>query len=149
MLTDADLAAIERRCTAATPGPWRVGALFAQCLRQHEHRRGDCDFRHYWTDDGTEIHFGPSRDGLPYDGDTGDSMVAGQWDYEEGGVRRVEDAQFIAAARQDVPALVAEVRRLRAALRDCVFLWDRGEAIAPDQGEADNARAALGRVEGQ
>jgi hypothetical protein len=35
----------------------------------------------------------------------------------------LDDAEFIAAARRDVPALVAEVRRLREALVDA---WDAG-----------------------
>lgn len=43
----------------------------------------------------------------------------------------------------DVPALLAEVERLRTVIRDCVFLWDRNEDIAPDQAEADNARAVI------
>lgn len=42
------------------------------------------------------------------------------------------DAQFIAAARQDVPALVAEVRRLRAALGQIADMCDcrRGDLCA-------------------
>lgn len=52
--------------------------------------------------------------------------------------RRVADnAEFIAAAREDVPALVAEVERLRAALRDAA------EQVA----EADDAvGAAIARA---
>lgn len=83
-----DLAAIEARAGAATPGPWSAadehglmeGATPAWCV---------------------------SRD-----------MTTGKWMsdicYVESGVTFEEpDAEFIAAARADVPALVAEVERLR------------------------------------
>lgn len=37
-----------------------------------------------------------------------------------------EDAEFIAHARQDVPALLAEVERLRAVIKDQSRAWDAG-----------------------
>lgn len=40
-------------------------------------------------------------------------LVAGNFDHEEGGIIRKEDAEFIAAARTDVPELLAEIERLR------------------------------------
>ena len=42
-------------------------------------------------------------------------MVAGTFGWEWGGIEHEADADFIAHAREDVPALLAEVRRLRAA----------------------------------
>ena len=42
-------------------------------------------------------------------------MVAGTFGWEWGGIEHEADADFIAHARDDVPALLAEVRRLRAA----------------------------------
>lgn len=48
------------------------------------------------------------------------TMIAGQWDYEEGGISEVPDADFIAHAREDIPTLLAlideqqaEIERLR------------------------------------
>ena len=52
--------------------------------------------------DGTGDVYGPDGMGVAYDC--------------EGGCASEEDAEFIAHARSDVPALVEEVRRLRAAL---------------------------------
>lgn len=62
-MTEAELAEIEARANAATPGPWKIGGL----------RR---------------LQMGLME----------------------------QDADFVTAARTDVPALVAEVRRLLAAL---------------------------------
>jgi hypothetical protein len=52
-------------------------------------------------------------------------MVAGQWDYEEGGISEEADAVFIAHARTDIPALLAHIRaqaltieRLRAEIAE-------------------------------
>ena len=91
-LTDADLDAIEQRANAATKGPWE-------------------------NDGGGEIgqHFS-----LPEPWATVVSTDVACMSYCYGGsaagVERDEDAEFIAHARSDVPALVAEVRRLRAAV---------------------------------
>jgi hypothetical protein len=42
--------------------------------------------------------------------------LTGLYSYEDGGITYERDTIFIAHAREDVPALIAEVRRLRAAL---------------------------------
>ena len=78
MLSEEDLAAMEDRASAATPGPWTTG--------------GDSCGEAYW--------FG---------------VAAGEEDVADH-VPSEADAAFIAAARQDVPALITEVRRLRALL---------------------------------
>lgn len=39
------------------------------------------------------------------------------------------DAEFIAHAREDVPALVARVRELEAAMRSFVFIAQKGEPL--------------------
>ena len=81
-MTDEELAEIERRCTAARPGPWTSyvegrdhtsGSSFIMVGRDDEYRGEDIEL-------------------------TG---------------AKVEDQDFIAHARQDVPRLLAEVRRLR------------------------------------
>ncbi len=74
-------------------------------------------------------------------------VVAG----DEGAIESGDDAEFIAHARSDVPALVGEVERLRGRMREarallpaadpnCVCCWCLatrriGEAIAPAAGE--------------
>lgn len=80
-MSDDELAAIEARAAAATPGPW--------WQKSHETPTGD----------GVEL----SRL-LCYFEDEGDPRF---WTWSTDGV-------FVAHARTDVPALLAEVRRLRS-----------------------------------
>jgi hypothetical protein len=87
MLEDAELDAIQARCNAASPGPWE------SFIEGRDHWSGD-DFIRV-GDDGADMYV--SRDG-------------------PGTIRpaSAQDLDFIASARQDVPRLLAEVRRLRS-----------------------------------
>ena len=67
---------IERRCAAATPGPW------ISFIEGRDHSSGDSFIR----TDGDDIYLSVATDA---------------------------DQDFVASARQDIPALIAEVRRLR------------------------------------
>ena len=79
LMTDEMLDEIERRCTAATPGPWE------SFIEGRDHMSGDSFIR----TDGEDIYLiGATH----------------------------ADQDFIAGARQDVPALLREVRALRQAL---------------------------------
>lgn len=88
-MTEEDLRDIEERASKAKAGPWRFGYEWGNA--------GD------FEDDWHRIA-GPG------------GQVCGNYGYEEGGVIREEDAAFIAHSREDIPALVAEVRRLREAM---------------------------------
>ena len=83
-LTDAELAAIEARAEAATPGPWTSAYHHGSPYKRQELR----------------MLFGGH----------GGALVRGARDYA---VLTAPDAHFVAAARTDIPRLVAEVRRLR------------------------------------
>lgn len=83
-MTPAELDEIEARAAAATPGPWRPGTS----------EKGSV--------------FSPFA--LALEGPNGERNLLRL----NPNFRVVEDAVFIAAARADVPALVAEVRRLLA-----------------------------------
>lgn len=101
-LTEADLAAIEAREQATSPGPWTCYCQRVVC----------------W-----------------------DSIDPAAFDYRvvvSDPSMRSEDATFIAHARHDIPALLAEVRRLRQALHMIA-------TIASDDGCSDAyvSRAAL------
>lgn len=86
-LGDEQLAAIEARANAATPGPWTIGEKFREAL----------------------IDGRPAGDACP--------IVCAAPANEQGYAWwKSGNAAFIAAAREDVPALVAEVRRLRRLL---------------------------------
>ncbi|WP_202610722.1 hypothetical protein [Herbidospora solisilvae] len=106
-MTNEELAAIEELADAATPGPWHVRDLddtYAMCLvavattpgtGRGERRPG---FDHHEIVACTLIQ-------EPRYADVAD----GRWD---------ENARFIAEARQHVPRLIAEVRRLRGLLAE-------------------------------
>lgn len=94
-MTDAELAAIRERCEAATPGPWVYDA-------------GD-----EW-----QPKFGPFDDtgaGIVSEDRMREIVIGGHQDEQGGAVGVIlnRDAEFIAAARSDVPALLDEVERLR------------------------------------
>jgi hypothetical protein len=117
-MTEAELAAIEKRAEAATLGPWD-----------------------------TEIAVDPYAHTYPWlrVHDSEFVEVAGIINNDPSVERNLD---FIAHARQDVPALVAEVRRLRAALletaqfemhgetpcwsADGACLWDPPASFHPD-----------------
>lgn len=90
MTATLDLDAIEARCNAATPGPWEISY---GCEEESRYR---------WR------AVGPPHE-----------VVENDAGYDDGSAESAseDDAKFIAHARTDVPLLIAEVRRLRAALR--------------------------------
>lgn len=91
-LTEQELAEIEERVNAATPGPWEI------CANPFD---GSDDYNESWC---------PVELPHPYI-EAHVTMHDRHLDrYKKEGVAI---AQFIAHARTDVPALIAEVRRLR------------------------------------
>jgi hypothetical protein len=88
VLTPSELDAITRRLAAATPGPWFVDRLAEASV-----------YRRVARNDG-------GRPATSYAGNGNYRTVA---DYAG-----PADAEFLAHARRDVEALLAEVRRLRA-----------------------------------
>ena len=91
MSADLDLPAIEKRAAVATPGPW-------------------------WAWDrgvGWHIAVGAEPDG------SGPPALLPEGQRTD--LDRREDAEFIAAARQDVPLLVDRVRKLQDALRSVLL----------------------------
>ncbi len=114
-MTEAEVQAIYERCESATPGPWRVKV--------------------------TEIHMAPLIvSGEP---DDTDQTVICTLNPPLGNRRFAEDASFIAHARSDVPALVAEVDRQR---RQVAWLQEQAGKF-PDRLEAE--REAAERAEGE
>lgn len=116
-MTDEELNEIEARAQAATEGPWvpdryegdlTARAIRGCCTKKSPHGPGDFSDRY------------------------GNEDCTGQWQTEivttDCGVytHNEADIDFIAHARQDVPALVAEVRRLQAALVEArtALGWD-------------------------
>lgn len=84
MMTNAELAEIDARANAATAGPWIV--------------RGPNGRSSVWTETPCKIATVEAPDMIP--------------PFQRAAIN--SNCEFIAAARSDVPALVAENRRLRA-----------------------------------
>lgn len=89
-LTEAELAAIAARVQKATGGPWTV------CYR----------------------NVGKSEESADYDDWFLGCDIEGPESAQRGQFVRSADARFIAHAREDVPRLLAYVRRLREALTE-------------------------------
>lgn len=98
-----DINAIEKRCNAASPGPWTAG----------DHRR---------RNDFDRLIFSP-REVKYANGFAPITIAEARLDTDplatESPVpQAVANAEFIAHARQDVPALLEEIKRLRSALSE-------------------------------
>lgn len=127
-----DLDAIRARVGAAAPGPWLDGDPW---------RVAGVGFHHRGPDECAYCHLGPPvwvgkrdingeimqahrhRSSDPYapghvitsiDG----GAVAGNYGYEAGGIVDSADQAFIRHAREDIPALLAEVEKLRSYCAD-------------------------------
>ncbi len=120
-MTDLDLDAIQQREQAATPGPWRVvmddterpTTVWRECTSP-DHPLDEDPGRDYVHDDcrDGEIHAEPFF--------------------------READAEFIAHAREDVPALRREVERLRS---DLTAMTRATVALTVDLGASVDERA--------
>ncbi len=109
MLTSGDLAAIKQRCEQATPGPWRaVGPIDP---KKHNYRMIEA----YSAEEDRP----GGDDPWGWIADLGRSTLGER------------DAEFIAHAREDVPALLARIGQLREALLECIGLHDPDLAL-PD-----------------
>ena len=95
MMTDDELKAIEDRCEKATPGPWST-------LHHHYAENGLGSVQIVSADDPEE-----AEEHQVTDGKDELAFIPGP---------AAANAAFITAARTDVPALLAEVRRLRAGI---------------------------------
>lgn len=103
-----ELDAIRARAEAASPGPWRPCAHL-----RPEPVECTCGYRGgIWRGDGEAVGSDPAEDpsvGLP----------------STSKAQQHADAQFIVHARADVPALLAEVERLRG---EAAEMWPRWHA---------------------
>ncbi|GAA3018050.1 hypothetical protein GCM10020229_31650 [Kitasatospora albolonga] len=101
-ISDAELAEIEELANAATPGPWHVRQLddaHAMSLVAIS-TVPDTGLGERWPDFDHQEIIAATLVQQPRYLDVTDGL----WD---------QNAQFIADARQDVPRLIAEIRRLR------------------------------------
>ncbi|GAA4836109.1 hypothetical protein [Kitasatospora terrestris] len=104
-MTDDELAEIEEVANAATPGPWHVRLLdddYAMNLVAIS-TVPDTGLGERWPDFDHHENVAATLVQQPRYVDVADE----RWD---------ENAQFIAEARQNIPRLIAEIRRLRQLL---------------------------------
>ncbi len=155
-LTPDELAEMERRAGGATPGPWEAGARYERFGVNEGFRPGEGPFsflpvgRCHCCAESGEPPLGIERDrhGAVYHvhrvGGGRPPSAAGWRTISSAATRETvvesyqgmissgfhpRDAEFISHARVDVPRLVAEVRRLRAAVETSEELLRAAEAV--------------------
>lgn len=117
-MTEEDLVAIEARAQAATPGPWRWNLnLKSKCVTLEALITGYevvMDFVR-WGMNGAKVRF--QKDGLMKDAESFAQVAPGR-SHHAGWYQTLShpDAVFIEKARQDIPVLLFEVRRLKERL---------------------------------
>jgi len=99
-LTRAELDAIRERCEAATPGPWTPVPQTSDGRHIREAAVVNASMQSFW-----------------------------QCCYKQGNGQPEQDAAFIAAARTDVPALLAHIEALETALREWRSLCESGALV--------------------
>lgn len=140
-----DLDPIRQRADAATEGPWEAGEVWATARVMDRFGADQCALcascgSPVWVGDdlsGRRTH--RHRRQEPWEPDhlisaANGENVAGNYDYEQGGIVNPADVEFIVHAREDVPALPAEVEWLRPVV-DAAVAWRR-RAPAPTRESA-------------
>jgi len=119
---------IEQRAVAATPGPWHRhtfghASTISQTLAVGKALKDTSDTAGFPMTDLTWLHD---------DNETSIGLTGN-------GPAQVENADFIANARSDIPWLVERVRKLEAALRDAIQVIDDSYSADPSKWPDHNA----------
>ena len=116
-MTEKELQKIKEWCEKATPGPWEYWTdSLIDCIA-HE------DTVMMWRDGGTS----EMEDCIQLVGESNDPVFIAAIGYRD----VIENAEFIAHAREDIPKLIAEIERLQAlkqigTCRECRW-WSKDE----------------------
>lgn len=106
-LTEQQLDEIEARAQAATDGPWEASP--------HQHHADGCRCLSCYDDPtGWQLDHPNALDCEELVVETVNDFGRARASCDAGPLLSYQDANFAAHAREDVPALVAEIRRLRA-----------------------------------
>ena len=126
MMTEAQLSEIRRRCDAATPGPWTF--ILAETPEGREFFKAH-DHIDTWALVGCQYGGRP-----PADVD----WILGELGDDDPMPPDSDDQAFIAAARTDIPALLAEIDEI---LRQLAAMTERAEKAAAGWEDAEMACA--------
>ena len=125
-----DLDELEKLAKAATPGPWTIEKEYHRCYLTDE---AECNYREspltertvYRKSEG-DLEDAFSHEHESYEAHRISPDVAGNFDYEEGGIIQTADAEFIAAANpQAVLELIELVRKAERAHRTVAKLYGK------------------------
>lgn len=135
-VTPESLGAMEARANAATKGPWKVVERTDDAMVEEGEDCGYCQSavplvsqEDYAAEFGHPAYSMHHHEADAHEIVAGEVFVAGNYDYEGGGIIRGEDTAFIAAARTEHPALIAAVRERDESLDEYAQLCDRQAAI--------------------
>lgn len=119
MMTLEELAEIKALNAARTPGKWIVGCMMSKCILDHyPHGQRQCDYRvvEHAKSWGArhqicvEVPIGTPHSEV--------EIIAGSYDVDCGGIVNPQDAEFIARMSTAVPAMIAEIERLKERISD-------------------------------
>jgi len=145
----ARLRALVELAGKATGGQWTNEEFYGQCILKHQHGQGVCDYRVKSCGLGTNILSAPMVVGASWNEAQSEALiVAGQWDYDSGGIRKVEDAAFIAAARNAIPDLEAVIEENKKLTQIIERFYPQRNAFM-DEIEAQSSALVTLRVENE
>ncbi len=113
-LTPDELAAMRKRCEAATDGPWAWLSYGEKCYAYAVVTATQDERHHYEQVGGLLVSDGSSEFGMT--DERGREVMVDENICESERQEGRANCQFIAHARTDLPRLIAEVERLRTAL---------------------------------
>lgn len=123
----------------ATQGPWMAGSVYRQCSLDHSKNKheGKCVYPATRIEGDKEGHsiisFSLATTSCNWDSED-PACVAGNYDYEEGGIIHPYDTAFILAARNDAPDLIKnlfdKIKRLQEIIdvqKELLDLYAKGQ----------------------
>lgn len=124
---------IKERASRATPGPWRLGTTTYRCKLDHGkgtggHGGSECIYTFDgWWESGCGYDVSVDKEPATRNEDD-ESLICGQWNYEYGGVKKKDDAEFIAHSREDVDWLVKELETANKLIKHWQNRFDKEQA---------------------
>lgn len=103
-------AVLEHLAGKATAGPWKNGDPSFHCTMKHQHGVGACVYAFRGWHEGEYWSRYIYRD-KPMEKSGDEEMVAGTIDYDSGGIAKPADAELICTLVNNLPQILAALRR--------------------------------------